>query len=72
MAAAIPDRELQFSPLGGRVTQKGISAVVHIYRSADAPNDPWQLEVVDHEGGSTVSDETFATDNDSSLPSRRR
>jgi hypothetical protein len=64
MTAAIPARELQFSPLGGRVTQQGISVVVHIYRFADSPDDPWQLEVVDHEGGSTVWDETFPTDDD--------
>lgn len=64
MAAAIPDRELQFSPLGGRVTQQGITVIVFIYRFADVPNDPWQLEVVDHDGGSTVWDETFTTDDD--------
>ena len=63
MAPAIPDRELEFSPLSGRVTRHGVTVQVHIYRFADT-DDRWTLEVVDHEDGSTVWDGDFATDVD--------
>lgn len=59
----IEDRELEFSPLSGPVTQDGITADVKIYRFAE-PGDRWQLEVVDHEGGWTVWGDPFPTDQD--------
>ena len=58
---AIEDRELEYSPLSGIVTRDGISVDVQIYRFAGA-DEPWQLEVIDHEGGSTVWDYRFASD----------
>ena len=63
---AIGDPELMFSPLCGCVTYDGITLDVKIYRFA-SPDEPWQLEVIDHEGGSTTWDELFATDQDAYL-----
>ena len=57
------DPEIESSPLCGIVTREGISVRVEIYRFAGT-NDPWSLEVVDHEGGSTLWSETFASDKD--------
>lgn len=59
----IEDRELEYSPLSGRLTCDGVTVDVKIYRFAGT-NDPWQLEVVDHEGGSTVWDDLFPTAQD--------
>lgn len=59
----IEDRELEFSPLSGRLTRDGLTVDVEIYRFAGT-DDPWQLEVVDHEGGSTVWDDPFPTAQD--------
>lgn len=59
--ASIPDRELEFSPLGGRVTRDGCTVQVHIYRFAGS-DDEWTLEIVDHEDGHTVWEQTFADD----------
>lgn len=61
--AIIPDREIEQSSLGGRITRDGYSVQVHIYRFAGT-DEEWTLEVVDHEGASTVWDETFADDQD--------
>ena len=58
---AVPDRELEFSPLSGRVTRDGVTVQVHIYRFAGT-DDGWTLEVVDQEDGSTVWDGSFDTD----------
>nr|WP_166060196.1 MULTISPECIES: hypothetical protein [unclassified Methylobacterium] len=58
---AVPDRELEFSPLTGRVTRDGVTVQVHIYRFAGA-DEGWTLEVVDHEDGSTVWEGSFDTD----------
>ncbi|MCJ2092051.1 MULTISPECIES: hypothetical protein [unclassified Methylobacterium] len=58
---ATENRELEHSPLSGIVTRDGISVDVQIYRFA-GPDEPWQLEVIDHEGGSTVWDYRFASD----------
>lgn len=55
------DSEIEFSPLGGRVTQDGISIQVHIYRVVGSAGG-WTLEVVDPTGTSIVWDETFASD----------
>jgi hypothetical protein len=54
------DYELIHSPLSRDFTQDGMTVKVHIYRGED--DDGWLLEVVDHENGSTVWDETFSTD----------
>jgi hypothetical protein len=59
--ASIPDREIEFSPLGGRVTRNGCTVQVHIYRFADT-DEEWTLEVVDHDDGHTVWEETFTDD----------
>ncbi|CAO4157144.1 hypothetical protein [Methylorubrum extorquens] len=58
---AVSDRELEFSPLSGRVTRDGVTVQVHIYRFADT-DEGWTLEVVDHEDGSTVWEGFFDTD----------
>lgn len=52
--------ELEFSPLGGVVTEDDITVQVHIYRIVGS-TDGWALEVVDHEGGSTTWEELFPT-----------
>jgi hypothetical protein len=59
----IEDRELEFSGLSGRLTREGVTVDVKIYRFAGT-DDPWQLEVVDHDGGSTVWDDPFPTAQD--------
>jgi hypothetical protein len=59
----IEDREIEYSPLSGRVTRDGVTVDVKVYRFAGT-NDPWQLEVVDHEGGSTVWDDPLPTARD--------
>lgn len=59
--ATIPDREIEFSPLGGRVTRDGCTVQVHIYRFANG-DDEGTLEVVDHEEGHTVWENTFPDD----------
>ena len=58
-----PDRDLEFSPLGGRVTRDGCTVQVHIYRFADS-DDEWTLEVVDHEDGHTIWESTFSDDHE--------
>lgn len=59
----IEDRELEYSSFSGRLTRDGVTVDVKIYRFAGT-NDPWQLEVVDQEGGSTVWDDLFPTAQD--------
>jgi len=61
MTMPIKDRQLEFSPLSGRVTRDGFTVEVKIYRFVGDEAD-WALEVIDHEGGSTVWNELFATD----------
>jgi hypothetical protein len=55
--------EIEYSPFCEHVTREGITVRVEIYRLAGG-NESWSLEVIDHEGGSTVWDETFADDQD--------
>jgi hypothetical protein len=62
-STAVPDPELEFSPLSGWVTRDGVKVQVHIYRFAST-EEAWTLEVVHHEDGSIVWDELFATDAD--------
>ncbi len=57
------DPQVETSPLSGPVAHDGITVDVQIYRLAGT-SDGWQLEVVDHEGASTVWDDLFATDQD--------
>lgn len=57
------DPEIEYSPLCDEVTRNGLTVRVQIYRLK--VGDPgWSLEVVDHEGGSTVWDNLFATDHE--------
>lgn len=55
------DVELEYSPLCGEVTRDGLTVRVQIYRISGR-SEGWSLEVVDHEGGSTVWSDLFATD----------
>lgn len=55
--------EIEESPLSGEVTRDGITVRVEIYRLVEGDRS-WTLEVVDHEGNSTVWDDRFATDKD--------
>jgi hypothetical protein len=57
------DPEIEESPLSGTVTRDGITVRVEIYRLVEGDHS-WTLEVIDHEGGSTVWDDRFATDKD--------
>ena len=59
----VDEVELEDSPLSGELTRDGVTVTVAIYRIRDA-GEGWSLEVVDHEGASTVWDETFLTDQD--------
>jgi hypothetical protein len=54
--------EIEHSPLSADVTRDGMTVQVRIYRLKDR-SEGWSLEVVDHEGASTVWDELFQTDN---------
>lgn len=53
--------ELEQSPLSGEFSSDGITVRLEIYRLLSG-DDGWVLEVVDHEGTSTVWDALFATD----------
>ena len=64
------DVELEHSALSGKVSRDGITVKVEIYRLRGAA-EGWSLEVVDHEGASTVWDGIFATDQDAYLEFRR-
>jgi hypothetical protein len=55
------DPEIETSPLSRSVTEDGITVRVEIYRLV-GKDERWSLEVVDHEGSSTVWSNTFATD----------
>ena len=54
------DPKLVFSPLCRRIKRRRTSVRVHIYRLEQ--DTDWQLEVEDHDGGCTVWDEKFDTD----------
>jgi hypothetical protein len=54
------DYDIIHSPLERKVERDGITVEIFIYRGAE--EDGWILEVQDHEGGSTVWDDRFATD----------
>jgi hypothetical protein len=55
------DPEIEVSPLGGPVARDGMTVHVEIYRLVEG-DESWTLEVTDHEGGSTVWEDRFATD----------
>lgn len=57
------DPEIEESPLCGEVTRDGVTVRIEIYRLVEG-DESWTLEVIDHEGGSTVWDDRFATDRD--------
>ena len=54
------DCELISSPLEQEVTRDGVTVGVFIYRGA--ADDGWILEVEDQDGGSSVWDDRFPTD----------
>ncbi|MEA2913790.1 MAG: hypothetical protein QOJ15_5871 [Bradyrhizobium sp.] len=50
------------SPLSQKISRDGMTLDIQIYRGE---NDPvWIQEVIDQEGGSTVWEETFQTEQD--------
>jgi hypothetical protein len=51
------DVELEDSPLSGELTRDGVTVIVAIYRIRDS-GEGWSLEVIDHQGASTVWDAT--------------
>jgi len=53
-------REIELSEKTGPIIQDGVSIFVEIYRISG--NEGWSLEVIDHEGGATLWDTTFETD----------
>lgn len=55
--------EIEVSPLGGIVAHDGMSVHLGIYRLVEG-DESWTLEVTDHESGSTVWEDRFATDNE--------
>jgi hypothetical protein len=57
------DPKIEFSTLGKPFEKDGLRVEVHIFRLKDR-EEGWTLEVVDHEGASTVWDETFQSDSD--------
>ncbi len=54
------DYKIIRSPLGRRISERGVSVEVPIHRGEDGAG--WVLEVVDHTGGATVWDDAFPTD----------
>lgn len=57
------DPDIEFSPLCEKFERNGIPVKVHIYRLRGT-TEGWSLEVVDHQGGSTVWSDLFAADKD--------
>lgn len=54
------DYKIIRSRLSQKITREGTTLEVLIYRGEG--DEAWILEVIDHEGGSTVWDETFLTE----------
>ncbi len=54
------EHEIENSPLSQKVSRDGMTVEVLIYRGKD--DSGWMLEVVDQEGGSTVWDDRFPTE----------
>ena len=57
------DPDLEFSALGGQVSQGGVTVEVSIYRPVGSV-DGWTLEVSHHDGATTVWERKFDTDRD--------
>jgi hypothetical protein len=57
------DSRLETSPLNGEYTKDGVTVRLEIYR-LPRWSSGWALEVIHHEGGSTIWDVTFASDRD--------
>jgi len=57
------DPQLEASPLNGEYTKDGVTLRLEIYR-LPRWSKGWALEVIHHEGGSTIWDGTFASDRD--------
>jgi hypothetical protein len=55
------DPDIEESPLSGIVTRDGVVVRVEIYRLVEG-DESWTLEVINHEGRSTVWEDRFATD----------
>jgi hypothetical protein len=55
------DPELEKSALCGEFSRDGVTVRVEIYRLRHG-GEGWILEVVDHEGASTIWEALFATD----------
>jgi len=55
------DPEIEYSTLCETVAREGVTVRVEIYRLAEG-SEGWSLEVIDHEGASTVWEDLFATD----------
>jgi hypothetical protein len=58
----IDEKVLIYSDLGQKVTANGITVEIVIYRLDDQTT--WTLSVYDQEGGDTVWDDLFATEED--------
>lgn len=56
------DYKITRSRLSRKITREGTTLEVLIYRVEG--DDAWILEIIDHEGGSTIWDETFVTEQD--------
>ena len=54
------EHENEYSRLNQRISRDGMTVDIFIYRGKGDPD--WFLEVVDQEGGSTVWDDRFATE----------
>jgi hypothetical protein len=57
------DPQFETSPLNGEYTKDGVTVRLEIYR-LPRWSKGWALEVIHHEGGSTIWDGTFASDRD--------
>jgi hypothetical protein len=55
------DIEIESSAYSRTLTLDGVTVHVEIYRLLGG-DEGWSLEVIDHEGASTVWDQRFATD----------
>ena len=61
MTRAPENEQLEYSAHCGMHSQNGVQVRVSIYRLTGA--DAWRLEVVNQNGGSTIWEDTFPTDN---------
>lgn len=64
------DPEIESSPLSRSVAEDGITVRVEICRLV-GKDERWLIEVVDHEGSSTVWSDTFASDLEANIEFHR-